>query len=251
MNDQQQHILIYLYRFRFLNRNQIQQLLHHKYFNRIIIWLNQLTKDNYIKRYYNPKTVTIPAYYSLDSKGRKHLLDHQKVTQVKSKVLDRVWREHRYTKQLKEHCLFLADVYVSLVAQTGKAGAILDFKTKTDLFGMQYLILPNPDAYFSITEKNGSKKRYFLDIFDDQPARAALFNRVKQYFDYYDGGYWQDHTEVPFPAIILIAPDDQSKNYLRKQIQTRMDGEPTMSFFLTTREKGLSKETLEKVTEKI
>lgn len=255
MNEQQQQILIFLYRFRFLNRTQIQSLLHHKYFNRIIVWLNELTKEGYIRRYYNPKTVTVPAMYSLNLKGRKYLLDHPELYPVKLQVLNRVWREKTYTKQLRDHCLFLTDIYLSLSALVETTKATLDFKTKTDLFGMHYLILPNPDAYFSITEKDGSKKRYFLDIFDDQPARMALRKRIKQYLNYYEEEYWQDHAQVPFPAVIFIVPEKRYKTYVVGQIRKQVTTDTDMVFFVTTRglirEKGISKTTLEKVQAKI
>jgi len=251
MNKRQNEILYYLYRFRFLTRNQLQQLLHHKHFNRVIVWLNNLTESDYIRRYYNSKTVTIPAVYSLGLNGRKYLKNNPNYKNIKPTVLDRVWREHKLSAQFRNHCLFLADIYLSLSSLTSKTKAKLCFYTKTDLRGIKDLILPYPDAYFSIEEATGSKKYYFLDIFDDLPARMVLRKRVRQYFGYYTDECWQNHTKKPFPEIILVCPDERSKNYLCRYIPKPLEYEPEIRFYLSTwgdiRSRGISKETLQKV----
>ncbi len=251
MNTQQDHILLHLYKFRFLNRNHIQQLLNHKQFNRIIIWLDQLTASEHIRRYYNPKTVTLPAVYSLGLKGRKYLKDNPELKQIKLTVLDRVWREHTLSNQFREHCLFIADCYLSLVKLVKTTGAKLHFYTKTDLLGLKYLILPHPDAYFSIEEPNGNKKSYFLDVFDELPARMVIRKRIRQYFQYFENAYWQDHNKNAFPAIILACPDTRSYNYTNLQIQKQLEQSPELSFYLSLRSdiksKGLLREVLYKV----
>lgn len=253
-NNHNNKIFAYLYRFRFLTRNHIQSLLNHKTFNRIIIWLNNLTDEKYIKRDYNPKTVTIPAIYSLGVKGRKYIkenLDKPIFNNVKESLLDRVWRDRQLTPQFKNHCLFIADIYLSLIFLTQKTGTKLNFKTQTDLYGMRYLIFPHPDIFFSIEETNGKKKYFFLDIFDELPPRPELKKRIKQYFEYYANEYWQDHTKVVFPNIIFIAPEVRSKNYLQRKIQEKLEGESDLNFFLSTwieiKAKGLTREALQKV----
>ncbi len=254
MNSQQDQILQHLYTFRFLNRNQIQQLLNHKQFNRIIIWLNELTESQFIRRYHNPKTVTVAALYSLGLKGRKYLKDNPEFKQVKLSVLDRVWREHTLSTQFREHCLFIADCYLSLSKLVKTTGATLHFYTKTDLQGLKYLILPYPDACFSIEEPSGAKKSYFLDVFDDLPARMMLRKRIRQYFQYFENAYWQDHNDNPFPSIILVCPDHRSHNYLNLHIQKQLEEESGLSFYLTTRDtikaKGIIRESLRKVEPK-
>ena len=74
LHARQKEILYTLYRFRFLNRIHIQRLLHHKQFNRIIAWLNNLTTTGYIKRYYNPKLVTflLTTYEKVQTEGLKN-----------------------------------------------------------------------------------------------------------------------------------------------------------------------------------
>jgi len=251
MKNRQDEILYYLYRFRFLNRNQIQTLLTHKYYNRIIIWLNELTQTQYIKRYYNPKTVTIPAIYSLGTKARKYLKNNPEFKYVKEKLLDRIWREQTLSEQFKKHCIFIADIYIELIKLTQKSSSKLNFRTKTDLYEIKDLIKPLPDAYFTIEEKDGKVKRYFLDIFDELPARMILRRRIRKYFDYYEKNIWQEKVAGDFPNIILIAPDQRFKNYLKKQILIMLENEPELNFYLSTweeiKKQGFTSKTLEKI----
>ena len=114
MTKRKEEILNYLYIFRFLSRIQTQTLLGHKYPNRIIIWLNELTKDGYVRRYYDSKKVTISAIYSLGLKGRKYLKEN-KTEEINEELLNRVWRENKLSIQFREHCLFIADCYLSLL----------------------------------------------------------------------------------------------------------------------------------------
>jgi hypothetical protein len=257
LKHRQEQIILYLYHFRFLNRSHIQQLLGHKHFNRIIIWLNQLTTEGYIRRYHNPKTVIVAAQYSLGSKSRKYLLqksEEKKVDKenivIQPKLLNRIWREQTLSEQFHTHCLFIADIYLSLLALVKKTRATLYFFTKTDLCGHDYILTPLPDAYIAIKEQNGKMKRYFLDIFDPLPPRMILRRRIKQYVDYYDENTWQETTKHPFPQILLISPDERSKRYLHRYIQKTLEYSD-VEFFLATWEqvktKGLSREILENV----
>jgi hypothetical protein len=249
MTKRTDEILNHLYTFRFLTRNQIQTLLEHKHFNRIITWLNELTKSGYIRKYYNPKTITIPAIYSLGLNGRKYLKG-KKLDEINEKLLDRVWREHTLSSQFQEHCIFLADCYLSLLQTSNLNQSKLHFYTKTGLHGMKYLILPHPDAYIAI-EKGDQIQRYFLDIFDEMPPRMLLRKRVKQYIEYFEDEIWQEQTGKPFPKVILICPDEKSKNYLHRFIQSVLEDVEGVEFYLSTRkmvkEKGLSRETLKRV----
>lgn len=50
ITPKQQQIPKLIYKFRFLNRLQIQRLFNHKYHKRIIDWLNDLVKKEYLEK---------------------------------------------------------------------------------------------------------------------------------------------------------------------------------------------------------
>lgn len=245
-----EEILILTYKFRFLNRHQIQTLLNHKTFNRVIIWLNELTNKKYLKKYSDPKVITSASIYSLGTTGRKYFIEKH-IQNVQMHLLDRVWKEEKYTLTFRNHCLILADIYASLLILVKKSNAKLNFYTKTDLTGMKYLIREEPDAYFSITEQNGLTKRYFLDIFNPYLKYDYLIKRVKQYSYYYSKNYWQDNNKTPFPEIIFVCSDYKTKNNLNKIIQRELKHQENLIFYLTTvdevKHQGMIRKILQKV----
>jgi hypothetical protein len=233
--DRHIQILKLLYRYRFLNRPQIQYLIAHKSFSRLSIWLNQLTRHSYIRRYYTKSVHSQAAVYSLGTKGRKALIKTQDPA-INKKSLDRVWREHLLSFQTRKHLMLVADtsIAVSALAETKKAQ--LTFYTKIDLQGLKHLILPLPDAYFAISEQSGLTNRYFLEIIDDFPAREKLIKLVWNYFSYYQKRYWQTHAHKPFPHIILITPDARTSKMLYRLIQYKLKTEPRLTFLLLKRQ---------------
>ena len=218
-------ILLHLYNFRYLTRKQIQNLLKHKQSAKVILWLKELTQAGYIRRIHNKKTITIPATYSLGVKSRKYLKNQPEFQDMNLELLNRIYWEPKLSPQFRQHCVFLADIFLSLKYSEPN----LRFYTKTMLSGMAHMILPLPDAYFSVDDKP-----YFLDIIDELPARMILRRRIRQYFDYYDQNTWQDHNLKPFPAIIIILPDERSKKYLHKFIRRMLEENPDLNFYLPT-----------------
>lgn len=247
LKDKQTEILLNLYRFRFLNRNQIQQLLNHKKHNRIIKWLNELTREKYVNKDFERKFGAVPSVYCLGTKARKEL---KKRKEIKKKLLERVYQERNSSPEFKAHNMAIADIYLSLTDLTKKHDAKLNFYTTVDLTDMKYLVLPHPDAYFSIQQKEFTK-RYFLDVFNAHTSEKWLYKRVKQYFKYYEEEYWQDHNKNQFPEIIFVCFDEKTKKNLIKNIKKGLEDEESLSFSLTTMEdiknKGINKDTLSKV----
>lgn len=244
-------ILLLIYKFRFLNRNQIQTLLNHKHHNRINTWLNQLTVEKYLKRYYSTKFAGEPAYYSLGTVGRKYFKERKDIKGIKEPLLDRVWQEYDNSLQFKRSCMLLADIYISLTKLAKESNAKLGFYTKVDLYGMRYMVRPEPSGYFSIEDSKGTTKRYFLDIFDYFNTKDHYL-RIEKYLYYFQKRYWQDNTDKPFPEIILVCPNKGSKSYFEKTIRGKLEEKDLeMAFYLSTwdevRQQGMTRQVLHKV----
>lgn len=247
LKDRQLQILMLLYRFRFLNRIQIQKLLNHKNHTLVIHWLNELVKTKHIVSEFKRQLGNVPSVYFLGTNGRRELI---KRSDVKHKLLKRIYQEKKSSLSFRNHCMAVADIYLSLLSLTEKNKAKLTFYTTVDLNDLKYLILPHPDAFFSIQQKEFTK-RYILDVFNPLASEKWLYKRVKQYFNYYEEEYWQDHNQNPFPEIIFICFDEKTKKTLKKYIMKGLDNEENINFSLTTMEEiktlGISKETLHKV----
>lgn len=242
-------ILILLYRFRFLNRVQTQVLLGHKHHNQVQLWLNSLVSKGCIAREYDRRFAGGSAVYSLALRGRKQIVDRP---DVEAKLLNnRVWREKERTEEFRDHCHTVNNIYISLIEFAKKYSSKLHFYTKTDLYGMTFMIRPNPDAYFALEPTEGDTKRYFLEVFEDAPS-AKLRKRVQRYLEYYDDEYWNEkYPDKPFPEVIFVCPNKRMKGHLYMYIKNKIDEYPDLYIYLTTKElvakKGLVREVLEKV----
>ena len=239
----QHDIITMLLKFRHLTQIQIQQLLNQKAHERIRTSLHNLTDAGYVLRNYEKKLDSKPAKYCLAKKSIGYLRD----TGIDPYLLKRLYDEDTHSDIYKEHCIFIASVYLSLKEFADKNNTGLRFETKTDLYNIKYLILPHPDAYFYINYPDGDKKQYFLELFDN---RVFIYKRVYQYLEYYRKNYWQFKTQTKFPDIIFICPDEATKKNISQFIQKKTPFDAPI-FYLTTKEEvqnlGLCREVLEKV----
>lgn len=233
VTPKQLEILILLYRFRFLNRYHIQQLLHHKDPKTINVWLKDLTNKKIIGRHYSAKLKenTKPAIYFLIAKSRQ-IISSESVVDEKL-IKKRIYRENSRSQRFINHCLTLADFYLKLLNDASVIN--LHFYTKTDLSTYYYLPYNRPDAYIARGSK-GNIKRYFLDIVDEGTPRFILRKRIEQLIEYYDSKRWQEKTGHQFPSILLLCPNEDIKIFLQKYISQKLEEEiqADINFFLTT-----------------
>ena len=232
----QLNILLLLYRFRFLNRIQIQKLLNHKDPRRINTWLKDLTTRNIIGRKYSTKLLanTKPAIYHLATKSRAILLTQ---SDINEKLLKRVYREKTRSDKLINHCLLVADLYFLLDKQAQTNKTKLHFYTKTDLVSHYYLPYKRPDAYIAIESKQQTK-RYFLEIIDEGTPRFMIRSKIDQYLEYFQANTWQDRTDHLNPTMLFVCPDELTKIFLNKYILQMQEEEPEvdLEFFLTIKD---------------
>ncbi|MDD4136218.1 MAG: replication-relaxation family protein [Candidatus Shapirobacteria bacterium] len=232
LTKKQLEIITLLYRFRFLNRSQIQQLLNHKKISQINIWLKNLNDRKIIGRNYSNKLGDNikPAIYFLKTKSKNYLVNQ---LEKDDKLMKRIYGEKNRSQKFINHCLLSADFYLSL--KKSHLPEEIFFYTKVDLINHDYLPLNHPDAYVAI--KNGKRiKRYFLEIIDEGTPRFVIRAKIKQYLEYYSDNTWQEVTHHPFPKILILCPNDLIKKYLYTFIPRIMEeeGQEEIDFYLST-----------------
>lgn len=252
ITPKQLEILTLIYRFRFLNRTQLQTLLNHKDTKRINTWLKDLTDKNILGRIYSTKLKenTKPAIYHLATKSRKILLDQEDTNE---KILNRAYRDKNASQKLINHSLFLADVFLLLKNDSLSNNQKLHFFTKTELADHTYLPYNRPDAYIALKDKKQSK-RYFLEIIDEGTPRFMLRKKISQYIEYFDEGIWKNRTLHDNPSLLFICPNQSIKEFLYKHIAQVLEEETSdLQFFLSLKSEiqieGITTSTWQLVTE--
>lgn len=232
VTQKQLEVLILIYRFRFLNRTQIQTLLNHKDPKRINAWLKDLIGKNILGRIYSTKLKenTKPAIYYLATKSKKLLLEQEGINE---RILNRAYRDKNASQKLIGHCIFLAHVYLLLKINSLKNSQELHFYTKTDLTNHYYLPYNRPDAYISLKDKELTK-RYFLEIIDEGTPRFMLRKKISHYIEYFDEGTWKNRTLHNNPSLLFICPNQNIKDFLYKHIAQVLEEETSdLQFFLS------------------
>ncbi len=234
-NQRQTDILLLLFRFRFLTRPHFQLLLNHKYHSKIILWLNELANSKYIKK--QQTSDTSAAYYSLGNEGRKWLIKNKLIK--RPKLLDRIWQESGYSSTFREKCAFIAELYLDLLARSGGA---LRFWTKTDLSGIEHVIVPAPDAYFVIDQKSEAE-RFFVEI-PSTPRTKNLIDHIERYTEYFFSNDWQENVSEEFPKVVILCSNVSAVKTARRHIKENYSDESDLHFVVS------SDRTLEKILPK-
>jgi len=233
LTKKQLEILIYLYRFRFLNRSQIQKLLNHKKISRTNCWLKDLYNKKIIGRNYSNRLGDniMPAIYYLKTKSKSYLGDQ---IEKDDKLMKRIYGEKNRSFKFINHCLLSADFYINL--KKSHMPQEIFFYTKIDLLNHDYFPLNRPDVYVAI-KKSKKIKRYFLEIIDNGTPRFIIRANIKQYLKYYDDQTWQEVTKHPFPKILILCPNELIKKYLHAFIPRIMveENQKEIDFYLATK----------------
>lgn len=246
ITPKQLEILILLYRYRFLNRTQIQTLLNHKNTKCINTWLKDLNDKKIIGRHYIRSTTenTKPAIYYLMTKSKNLLIGQ---SGVDGKLLiKRVYREKIRSQRLIGHSIFLANFYLDLVKNVKDEK--IHFFTKTDLATYDYLPTKCPDAY--IAKKGKTMKRYFLEIIDEGFPRFMIRKKIEEYIEYYQAKIWQEKTNYPFPSILIFCPNEMIKNFMHKYLSQviKKESDAKIDFYLSIKNPTNWVNTLEEIT---
>lgn len=229
----QRQIILFLLKFRFTTTSQQQKYFNHKDPKRIKEWLKDLREKKYISAIVDSKDVTKPYIYCLAS-GSRHILKEK--GDVSIDFLNRIYKEKSLTKVFKEHCLFLADIYLFFLSQKDK-NSKLAFCTPQDLENFNYLP-KDLDAYIAV-ETNGITRRYFLELFDEYKDKTGVIRySIRKYLIYFQDGSWQANTNnSPLPSIFFIMANERRRAFVSHYGKAKLTKTfENISLFLTTQD---------------
>jgi len=236
ITQKQYTILKLLYRFRFLNRLQIQILLHHKYHKRINDWLKDLNQKNYLGKIYSTKLGqnNKPAIYCIGLNAIRYL----KTQDYPTDQLQKLYREDERSQDCIDKYILLAEICLDMQNKTDdktkySAATKSDFADKYSKFN--FLAIIAPDLVF-LKDSDGMKKYYLLEIFEPTLPQYSIRKKIKQYFDFYFSNAWEDNTQETFPTLLLVCsttPALISTKRLAKKMLSEYDDIDLKIEFLT------------------
>jgi hypothetical protein len=212
ITKRQQDIIHLLYRFRFLNRIQIQTLMGHKDYKTINLWLKDLRAKQYVGWIYSTDYAEIskPAIYYLDINGVRFLNTNSEysATEIRKR-----YGEQKRSSQFIADCVTIGDCAIALDSAS-KDGVRFEYRTHTEFTETE------PDADISldvIADRNCqlafSKETqdditwHLLELYPPTLPAAAIQRRLRDYLMLYRQGDWEELTGQDFPILMFICID--------------------------------------------
>lgn len=220
ITNKQQEILKTLYRYRFLNRIQIQALLHHKDYKTINLWLKDLKEKEFVMRIYSTDFMekNKPAVYYLGLNGIRWLRANG---DYPDKALRQRYRETDRSAGFIARSKLVADICIKLEAESaGKAVYACD--TPADFSDpasdLNFLIdaAIQPHLHY-LKQQGGRKTHYLLEIIDPTLPQYRLRKRLKDYVTYLADSEWEG-DDAPV-TVQLVLPTTYLLIYAKRAIR--------------------------------
>lgn len=253
LTKKQQVILKLLYRFRFLNRIQIQAFLGHKDPKTINLWLRDLRAKGYVEWIYSTHFAekTKPAIYYLGINGVRYLrtLTRKSKDDDGKTVISPSYPPEELRKRYKEptrsqtyidRCILVAECCIALEkedAENEAKGKKLRYYYQTEaayLLGRSYyhfvldiddeLIHPHLIFCQDKLNKDGKEEQtvesYILESFDPTLPRYRMKKRLGDYIKFLDeeGDTWREQTNTDkLPIILFVCPRTSDLIYAKRR----------------------------------
>lgn len=271
ISKKQEEIIDLVFRFRFINRKQLQKIFGYKDPKSVNTLLKDLVEKGYLGRIYSTKLLenTKPAIYFLQNngilwiryqKGEEWKAENE---QLNFKHLKKFYEDKHASQIFITHCLGIVEIYLQLkeLEKNGKGKLEYYISTKTESWieeqlhkypGEDFLDIKNciPDILLNkekdIDKQNMSFQTFFIELFDSHVPRYAIRFKVNEYLRLHDKGDWKykyDSTDGKFPTILFIFCNQTKVNTIANFIQERLDelyDVESVTFLLTTYEKVIS-----------
>lgn len=250
LTKKQQVILRLLYRYRFLNRIQIQALMGHKDPKTINLWLRDLRAKGYVEWIYSTHFAekTKPAVYYLGLNGVRHLraLTRTGEDEDGKAIVLPVYPPEELRKRYKEptrsqtyvdHCILVAECCITLEqtntkSETGGKKLRFYYQTEADYLldrSYYHFILESeliqPSLVFCKDRLDEDNKEttiesYILEVFDSTLPRYRMKKRLGDYVKYLDdeGSEWQEQTNTEkLPIVLFVCPRTTDLIYAKRR----------------------------------
>ncbi len=230
LTNKQKEIPPLIYRFRYINRQQFQKLTNEPHRPNMATRLKYLEDTSYLKNLYTKeqKTLYLPANYCLGNIGINYL----KTLDYDPQSLKKFYSDHKRKPGFIKKCLFIVDVYLTLLADSKNSKYKFEFYTQADFIpGGPMKELMQDFGY--VYETKNKVIIYTGEIFDPLMSDGAVRFRVRRYFEFFAEEKVESH-------IIFICPTEHINKVVTKQTRRLLEAELTednIHFSITTIER--------------
>jgi hypothetical protein len=230
ITKKQFEILTLLYKYRFLNRVQIQALLKHKDKKTINVWLRDLREKGYIDWIYEPDDLALktkPAVYYVALNGIRELKVWHRHPATE---LNKRYRESSRSRSFIDRCLLLANLCVVLENDRTDEHVYF-FETEADmqedsyyhfLYESEFLrpqLCFSYDLYDDVGDLE-TQRQYMLEVFDPGLPRYRMKKRLTDYVKFLDeeSEEWKEGADDDkHPYVLLVCANTTDLIYAKRR----------------------------------
>jgi hypothetical protein len=238
ITNKQQEILQHLYRYRFLNRIQIQKLMHHKDPKTINMWLKDLRSKNYVAWIYSTHFAdkTKPAIYHLSLNGVRYLrrlIDSEGYGLYPDSEIHKRYKEAKRQTDFIHRSILIADCCISLEAKNTNQlhrTCVVEADYIDEDHELNFLEELRPTLYIKKQQKpenstETATTNFLLTIADSSLPRYRFRKRIKNYLEYMDDDMWEgeDPSPIVLVACATLADMIYGKRLTRKLLEDLYD----------------------------
>jgi len=235
ITNKQQALTRLIYRYRFIERKQLQMLMGHTDKRRISAWLKELREKQFVDWLYdpdNPNEKSKPAIYFLGINGIRLL---RELGDYPEEDLRKRYKDASRQQDFVDHCLLLADCCIHLEARDKSGEAVTyTYALEADyadpdndyafLSESEYI---HPDLAFTKeaeTDDDFINQTYLLQLFDLTTPRYMVKKKLKAYVEYFDDDEWEQYKgDEELPIVLIACPTlpelIYAKRYTKKQLE--------------------------------
>ena len=212
-----------LYRYRFLSRIHIQQLLSHKNPAKVNIWLKDLTEKKYLNRIYSTKIGENikPAIYYIGTNGIRLMKQNDPDN---NKYQQNLYYEQKRSLLFQSHCLTFADFVCNLFDYAKDQNEKVTLLTRADFprddttDACDIFKLLKPDGFYTYSG-TGIAKACFIEIVDEITPAFAIRKKIYRYIQASQELDWGQLSLDKFPSVIFILPSEEKMKSLKRAIK--------------------------------
>ena len=216
ITPKQQEIPKLIYKFRSLNRLQIQRLLNHKDKRRINSWLKDLIEKEYLEKVPKDNSFeqrTKLTIYRIGINGIRFLKTQDDCF---PEIIRKLYKDKKRSDNFINQCILLADSYISL---QNKTEVIMGSDLVNVDSPLHFLTDLNPNLVYKEVKKHkkGTTERYcLLEVFEATLPRYSIRKRIRTYLEFYYSNQWENNMDKHFPIIKFICPTKTDLIYAKR-----------------------------------
>ena len=253
ITNKQIEIINLIYRYRYLNRIQIQSFLNHKNKKNINTWLKDLTNKQYLNRIYS-NTIgnnTKPAIYYAGINAIRYYKTKEGCNIC---YLKNLYRDNERSQSFIDEQILLANICTSLSSVNNKSEVHYEFVTAADVTSNSpYHFMGELSPQLIFTKKTKEEfRQYVLVLLNTAQPKYMIKKKLKNYIEFFFTNEWEENTKKPFPTVLFACQTKElmitAKRTMKRLLDDYQDPEDLEIWFATCedlKENGITAEIWE------